>query len=120
MADFITSGAYDKHIRRMRMAYRRRRDLLAAALEPFDVGIRGLSAGLHLQLTLPPGTEAEVMRRAGEAGIVLSGLRVLRHPDAGPEIPEADGIVVSFGTPAEHAFPAAVEALCRVLGGLIR
>lgn len=120
MADFITSGAYDKHIRRMRMAYRRRRDLLAAALEPFDVGIRGLSAGLHLQLTLPPGTEAEVMRRAGEAGIGLSGLRVLRHPDAGPDVPDADGIVVSFGTPAEHAFPAAVDALCRVLGGLIR
>lgn len=120
MADFIATGGYDKHIRRMRTNYRRRRDLLARALEPFDVGIRGLSAGLHLQLTLPAGTEAEVMRRAGEAGIALSGLRILRHPDAGPEIPGADGVVVSFGTPADHAFGAAVDALCRVLAGLSR
>lgn len=120
MADFINSGAYDKHIRRMRMIYRRRRDHLVAALKPLGIGIRGLSAGLHLQLALPPGTEAEVMRRAGEAGIGLSGLHVLRHPDAGPDVPEADGVVVSFGTPAEHGFPAAVDALCRVLVGLTR
>ena len=120
MADFIAKGAYDKHIRRMRATYRRRRDLLSQALQPYDVGVRGLSAGLHLQLTLPEGTEAEVMRRAGEAGIALSGLRLLRHPDAGPDIPGADGVVVSFGTPADHAFGAAVDALCRVLDGLSR
>ena len=120
MADFIAHGGYDKHIRRMRSRYRRRRDLLTEALKPFDIGIRGLSAGLHLELTLPEGTEAEVMRRAGEAGIALSGLRVLRHPNAGPEIPGADGVVVSFGTPADHAFSAAVDALCRVLDGLTR
>ncbi len=120
MADFIAKGAYDKHIRRMRATYRRRRDLLSQALQPYDVGVRGLSAGLHLQLTLPEGTEAEVMRRAGEAGIALSGLQLLRHPDAGPDIPGADGVVVSFGTPADHAFGAAVDALCRVLDGLSR
>ncbi len=120
MADFIAKGAYDKHIRRMRATYRRRRDLLSQALQPYDVGVRGLSAGLHLQLTLPEGTEAEVMRRAGQAGIALSGLRLLRHPDAGPDIPGADGVVVSFGTPADHAFAAAVDALCRVLDGLSR
>lgn len=120
MADFVAKGAYDRHIRRMRATYRRRRDLLSQALQPYDVGVRGLSAGLHLQLTLPEGTEAEVMRRAGEAGIALSGLRLLRHPDVGPDIPGADGVVVSFGTPADHAFGAAVDALCRVLDGLTR
>jgi GntR family transcriptional regulator / MocR family aminotransferase len=118
MADFISKGSYDKHIRRMRTNYRRRRDVLAQALEPFDVGIRGLSAGLHLELTLPEGTEAEVMRRAGEAGIALSGLRLLRHPDAGPRVASREGVVVSFGTPADHAFGAAVEALCGVLGSI--
>ncbi|MET0451865.1 MAG: PLP-dependent aminotransferase family protein [Mycobacterium sp.] len=118
MADFIANGSYDKHVRRMRLSYRRRRDRLVEALAPFDVGISGLSAGLHLLLTLPDGTEAEVLRRAGEAGIALSGLAVLRHPDAGPEIPAGDGIVISFGTPAEHAFGAAVDALCRVLASV--
>ncbi|MCV7064429.1 hypothetical protein H7I76_37465, partial [Mycolicibacterium vaccae] len=28
LADFIDSGRYDRHIRRMRMRYRRRRDVL--------------------------------------------------------------------------------------------
>jgi GntR family transcriptional regulator/MocR family aminotransferase len=84
------------------------------------VGVSGVSAGLHLLLTLPEGTEAEVVRRAGEAGIALSGLAMLRHPDAGPGTPERDGVVVSFGTPAEHAFAPAVEALCRVLAGISR
>jgi GntR family transcriptional regulator/MocR family aminotransferase len=120
MADFISSGSHDKHVRRMRLSYRRRRDRLVEALAPFDVGISGLSAGLHLMLTLPPGTEPEVMRRAGEAGIALSGIAALRHPDAGPGTPAVDGIVVNFGTPAEHAFTAAVTALCGVLGGLTR
>jgi GntR family transcriptional regulator/MocR family aminotransferase len=120
MADFISKGTYDKHIRRMRLSYRHRRDRLVEALQPFDVGISGLSAGLHLLLTLPPGTEPEVLRRAGEAGIALSGLGLLRHPDAGPDVPAADGIVISFGTPAESAFAAAVDALCGVLAGLRR
>ncbi|MCV7253656.1 PLP-dependent aminotransferase family protein [Mycobacterium hackensackense] len=120
MADFIAHGSYDKHIRRMRLMYRRRRDRLVAALEPLGVGVSGVSAGLHLLLTLPEGTEAEVVRRAGEAGIALSGLAMLRHPDAGPGTPERDGVVVSFGTPAEHAFAPAIEALCRVLAGISR
>jgi len=118
MADFISNGSYDKHIRRMRLVYRRRRDRLLEALRPFDVGISGLSAGLHLLLTLPAGAEPEAMRRAGEAGIALSGLGLLRHPDAGPDVPAGDGIVISFGTPSESAFAAAVDALCGVLDGL--
>ena len=83
MADFISSGNYDRHIRRMRARYRRRRDVLVDALAGFDVGISGLSAGLHLLLTLPDGAEQEVLRRAGEAGVALSGLALLRHPLAG-------------------------------------
>jgi GntR family transcriptional regulator / MocR family aminotransferase len=118
MADFISTGQYDKHIRRMRNSYRRRRDALVQRLRPFDVRISGLSAGLHLLLLLPDGTEHEVLRRAGETGIAISGLSRLRHPLAGPDVEDADGIVVNFGAPTEHAFGAAVDALCEVLAGL--
>ena len=59
-----------------------------------------------------------VIRRAGEAGIALSGLSLLRHPDAGPDVPAPDGVVISFGTPAESSFTAAVDALCGVLASL--
>jgi GntR family transcriptional regulator / MocR family aminotransferase len=115
MADFIASGHYDRHVRRMRARYRRRRDALVDALSGLDVGIRGLPAGLHLLLALPDGAEHRVLRMAAEAGVALAGLSRLRHPLAGPEMPHRDGVVVNFGTPAEHSFAAAVDALCGVL-----
>jgi GntR family transcriptional regulator/MocR family aminotransferase len=66
-------------------------------------------------LTLPEDTEHGVLRRAGEAGIALSGLSMMRHPLAGPDIPAPEGIIVGFAAPAEHAFAAATNALCGVL-----
>ena len=99
----------------MRARYRRRRDVLVEALRPFDVGISGLAAGVNVLLTLPEGSEHEVLRRAGEAGIALQGLSRMRHPLAGHEIADRDGIIVGFAAPAEHAFGRAVEALCGVL-----
>lgn len=115
LADFIASGQYDRHIRRMRARYRRRRDALTDALSSFDVGIGGLAAGVNMLLTLPDGAEPDVLRRAGDAGIALSGLARMRHPDAGPDVPEQDGVVIGFAAPAEHAFGPAVDALCRIL-----
>ncbi|MCV7149863.1 MocR-like pyridoxine biosynthesis transcription factor PdxR [Mycolicibacterium pyrenivorans] len=116
LADFIAGGYYDRHIRRMRARYRRRRDALVSALEPFDVGIGGLAAGVNVLLTLPDGAEPEVMRRAAQAGIALQGLSIMRHPLATPELPDPDGLIVGFAAPAEHAFVPAVSALCEVLG----
>jgi GntR family transcriptional regulator/MocR family aminotransferase len=120
LRSIIASGGYDKHSRRMRMRYRRRRDLVVQALSAADISIRGLDAGLNLTLTLPDGAEHEVLQRAGEAGIGLQGLAIMRHPHAGPEVARSDGLVVGFGTPADHAFGAALDALRAVLsaGGL--
>jgi len=115
MADFIAKGLYDKHIRRMRNTYRRRRDELVSRLDAFDVRISGMSAGLHLLVLLPDGTEHAVLRRASEAGISLSGLSRLRHPLADESVRADDGIVVNFGAPADHAFSAAIDALCHLL-----
>jgi GntR family transcriptional regulator / MocR family aminotransferase len=113
MAEFIGSGQYDRHIRRMRARYRRRRDALVEALADFDVGISGLAAGVNVLLTLPGGSEHEVLQRAGEAGIALQGLSRMRHPLA--DVASRDGIIVGFAAPAEHAFDRAVAALCDVL-----
>ncbi|MGQ9406273.1 MocR-like pyridoxine biosynthesis transcription factor PdxR [Mycolicibacterium gilvum] len=115
LADFLTAGHYDRHIRRMRMRYRRRRDMLVSALSPFAVGIGGLAAGVNLLVTLPDGAEPELIRRAGEAGIALVGLSMMRHPLAGSGVADRDGLIVGFAAAPEHAFPAAVSALCEVL-----
>ncbi|CAN5126958.1 PLP-dependent aminotransferase family protein [soil metagenome] len=122
MADFIATGSYDKHIRRMRNIYRRRRDELVQRLAQFapEVTVSGLCAGLHVLLMLPDGAEAELLRRAGEAGVGITGLSRLRHPLSGNDIPQPDGVVVNFGTPGQHAFPGAVDALCAVLTETLR
>ncbi|MEV6648468.1 PLP-dependent aminotransferase family protein [Amycolatopsis sp. NPDC051371] len=115
LAEFLDSGPYDKHIRRMRQRYRRRRDLLVEALAERapHVAPTGIAAGLHAVLRLPPGTEPSVVKAAAWQGLALDGLADFRHPDSGMSI--MDGLVVGYATPPEHAYPAAVDALCRAL-----
>ncbi|QMU73010.1 PLP-dependent aminotransferase family protein [Streptacidiphilus sp. P02-A3a] len=119
LAEFVTSGAYDRQIRAMRLRYRRRRDRLVRALAERapQVRVSGIAAGLHAVLRLPPGTEARALHGASWLGLAVQGLDGFRHPDQ-PAEPGADALVVGYGTPAEHAFPAALEALCRTIEAL--
>ncbi|GGW85093.1 MocR-like pyridoxine biosynthesis transcription factor PdxR [Streptomyces lomondensis] len=115
LADFITSGSYDRHVRRMRQRYRSRRDRLVAALAEHAPHIEatGVAAGLHAVLRLPPGTEASAVKAAVWQGIALDGLAAFRHPEA--DMPVSDGLVVGYATPSEHAYGPALEALCGAL-----
>ncbi|MCF3118533.1 PLP-dependent aminotransferase family protein [Streptomyces arenae] len=115
LAEFIASGHYDRHIRRMRQRYRHRRDQLVAALAARapHITATGIAAGLHAVLRLPPGTEASAVKAAAWQGIALDGLAAFRHPRA--TMPAAAGLVVGYSAPAEHAYGAAVEALMRAL-----
>ncbi|MFC7261617.1 MocR-like pyridoxine biosynthesis transcription factor PdxR [Streptomyces lutosisoli] len=115
LADFIVSGSYDRHVRRMRQRYRGRRDRLVAALatQAPHIEVTGIAAGLHAVLRLPPGTEQSTVKAAVWQGVALDGLAEFRHPEAVTAAP--DGLVVGYGTPAEHAYGAALDALCGVL-----
>ncbi|MEU9982110.1 PLP-dependent aminotransferase family protein [Streptomyces sp. NPDC050856] len=115
LAEFIESGQYDKHIRRMRRRYRARRNLLVAALAEHapHIAVTGVAAGLHAVLRLPAGTEASTVKAATWMGVALDGLAEFRHPDA-PE-PHQDGLVVGYATPPEHRYRLALDALCRAL-----
>ena len=115
LADFIVSGAYDRHVRRMRQRYRGRRNRLVAALAEHAprVAVTGVAAGLHAVLRLPPGTERATVEAAVRQGIALDGLAGFRHPETGMEA--RDGLVVGYATPSEHAYGAALDALCGVL-----
>ncbi|MFJ1821001.1 PLP-dependent aminotransferase family protein [Streptomyces sp. NPDC088175] len=114
LAEFIASGAYDRHVRAMRLRYRRRRDQLVAALAERAPGVRvsGMVAGLHAVLELPPGSEASVLRAAAWQGLALEGMSRFRHPDAAPD---RDALVIGYGTPTDSAWAGALDALCRVL-----
>jgi GntR family transcriptional regulator/MocR family aminotransferase len=111
LAELIRSGAYDRHVRRVRLAYRRRRDKLVAAL-PAHTRATGIVAGQHVVVELPAGlTEEEVVARAAARGLLVQGLS--EYAWGGVEHPPA--LVVGYGTPPEHAFDAALAALRRTL-----
>ncbi|MPY58157.1 MocR-like pyridoxine biosynthesis transcription factor PdxR [Streptomyces spongiae] len=115
LAEFLTSGAYDRHVRSVRLRYRRRRDDLVDAVREHapDVRVTGIAAGLHAVLRLPPGTEESVVRAAAWQGLEVHGLARYRHDRA--TVDPLDALVVGYGTPPDHAWAGALEALCRVL-----
>lgn len=74
LADFITTGGYARHLRRLRQAYRRSRDALVGALRHHfgaDVGIHGQDAGMHLMWTLPEalGGAPQLAAAAAKLGV---------------------------------------------------
>ncbi|AJT64876.1 hypothetical protein T261_3206 [Streptomyces lydicus] len=115
LAEFLASGAYDRHLRGMRLRYRRRRDQLVAALADRapHVHVSGIAAGLHAVLELPPGTEQSIVEAARWQGLALEGLNSFRAPSAPGTA--RDGLVVAYGTPPDHSFAGGLEALVRAL-----
>jgi GntR family transcriptional regulator/MocR family aminotransferase len=123
LAEFIRSGGYDRHIRRSRLRYRRRRDRLLALLagRAPDVTVTGIAAGLHAVLELGRELRATdepgILSRAARAGLTIQGLSEYRYdePGTGAEPGAPAALVVGYGTPPEHAFAGALDALCDVL-----
>ncbi|MFD5750056.1 PLP-dependent aminotransferase family protein [Streptomyces sp. NPDC127033] len=114
LAEFIASGAYDRHVRATRLLYRRRRDQLTEALADRapEVRVTGVAAGLHAVIELPPGMERAVVEGAAWQGLALEGLADFRHPSTPPG---PDALVVGYGTPPDSAWAGALDALCRAL-----
>jgi GntR family transcriptional regulator/MocR family aminotransferase len=119
LAEFIACGGYDRHVRRARLAYRRRRDHLVAALgrEAPQVRVTGIAAGLHVLCELPPGPDAaaaaeeDVVARAAARGLAVAPLAPYRVTGQH----DRPALIVGYGTPPEHAFSGAVARLCAVL-----
>jgi DNA-binding transcriptional MocR family regulator len=110
MADLLWRGGYDRHIRRMRLVYRRRRAELArvAALE-------GVAAGLHALLPLESAEQERVLiGRGRRAGVGLHGLHAHGYwREPGGDRPAA--LILGYATPPPHAWSPALEALADVL-----
>ncbi|MFQ3555266.1 PLP-dependent aminotransferase family protein [Streptomyces gramineus] len=115
MAEFITSGAYGRHVRAVRRRYRARRNSLVAALAQHapKVRVAGTAAGLHTLLGLPSGTEQQVLRSASRQGVSVAGLSQYRHEHSRHVM--ADALVVGYGAPSPTVWPQALSALMRIL-----
>jgi GntR family transcriptional regulator / MocR family aminotransferase len=113
LAEFITSGAYDRQIRRARLVYRHRRDRLISALDLLGLRMGGIAAGLHVAVDLPDqAAERLAITRGEERGLALSGLRWYALADDATRA----GLVIGYARPPEHAYTTAIARLCAVLG----
>jgi GntR family transcriptional regulator / MocR family aminotransferase len=115
LAALLTSGRYDRHLRRMRAVYGARRQALVDAFGRHAPGVRltGLAAGFHAVAQLPaePG-EAAVIAAARERGVGLHGMAEYRGvPD--PAAPPA--LVMGFGNTGERAIEPAIAAIAGLL-----
>jgi GntR family transcriptional regulator / MocR family aminotransferase len=83
LADLIERGELDRHLRRVRASYRRRRDLLLAGIERLFPGVRvlGVAAGLHVAVQPDQLVdEKALVARALERGIALYAFRDRSRP----------------------------------------
>ena len=100
LVSLVESGAYDRHLRRMRRLYQQRRAALLAALAVArapGLPAASMDAGLHVLWHLPEGAdEAAVLARAHERGLTLLGLSQCRVAPGSP------GLVLGYGNVPEH------------------
>ena len=85
--DFIDRGELDRHLRRMRLRYERRREALLEALARWAPGcVAGDgAAGLYELVELPPGVdEAALIAAAAERGVGVEGVSLHRFTAGGP------------------------------------
>ncbi len=90
MANFMEQGHWERHIRRMRMIYKKKHDILLRSVETHfgkRAVVIGHGAGLHVVLMLPDTlhSEAEIIDRARQKGIQLfpfSEFHVVGQPEA--------------------------------------
>ena len=79
LSKFLSSGSFERHLSRMRKAYKERRDLLITAIMQSKLAavtkIVGADAGLHFLMMVKNGmSEAELIANARKAGVHIYGL----------------------------------------------
>ena len=111
LADLLGRGELDRHLRRTRRLYARRRDTLLEALarELPEARVTGIAAGLHALILLPDGSdEQRVLATGRAAGIAFHGLSEMR---VSPSPTDQPGLVIGYAHLAEPALTRAISAL---------
>jgi GntR family transcriptional regulator/MocR family aminotransferase len=112
--DFLRRGELDRHLRRMRVRYRERRDAIVEALAEAlpEATVHGIAAGLHATVELPPGVDEEAVRVAArERRIQIETMGDYRLTDGGG----APTLALGFGQMPEPTIRAGVAALAEVV-----
>ena len=110
LADFIARGELDRHLRRMRLSYRARRDAVIGALERElpDAAISGISAGLHVTVTLAARVdEAALQEECARRRVAISTLSDYREG----AFAQTPTLLLGYAQLPEAAISAAVAEL---------
>ncbi|MCA9985635.1 MAG: PLP-dependent aminotransferase family protein, partial [Anaerolineales bacterium] len=115
VAEFMLTGHFVRHVRRMRDEYRARRDALAAALQQHLAGavtVGEARGGMHLVAYLAPELdEAMVLKAAREVGMALMPLSSFYH---GSEA--RAGLILGFTNVRPEAIEGYIVRLAARLG----
>jgi GntR family transcriptional regulator/MocR family aminotransferase len=103
LATMISSGRFDRHLRRMRLVYAQRRTALVEALAPYGVELTGLAAGFHAVAHISAAEEAIIDRARGR-DVGLYGMSAQRSNRA--TVPSQ--LVLGFGNLTERAIQAGI------------
>jgi GntR family transcriptional regulator/MocR family aminotransferase len=113
-ADFLERGAFDRHVRRTRQIYRRRRDVLIRALRAYLPALRyhGVAAGLHLMIELGHDVDEQAVLAAAKRRFIrVYGASAYRAtPQSG-----SPALVVGYGGLPESGIREAVRHLALAL-----
>jgi GntR family transcriptional regulator/MocR family aminotransferase len=114
LCDFIARGELDRHLRRMRLRYQRRRETLLEALARWlpqgSVRSPG-AAGLFELVELPEEVdEPRLLRAAAARGVGMEGLAWHRFTPGGPP-----GVLLGYGNLSEPAIEQGVRLLAEAL-----
>jgi GntR family transcriptional regulator / MocR family aminotransferase len=113
LQDFIARGELDRHLRRMRGRYLRRRDALIETLAKHlpQIRVEEGSAGLYELALLPEDVdEAALVNAAAERGVGLEGLALHRFGPSGPP-----GLVLGFAGLPEPALEQSIRHVATAL-----
>ncbi|GAB3706189.1 MocR-like pyridoxine biosynthesis transcription factor PdxR [Nocardiopsis oceani] len=103
----LERGDLDRHLRRMRLEYARRRALL---VEYLGHRLTGDTAGLHVLLPLPEAAVAAVIADAAEEGV-----RVEDTSRTSYGAPRVHGLVIGYGSAGRRELRRACEVLARAV-----
>ncbi|MFV0302800.1 MAG: PLP-dependent aminotransferase family protein [Paracoccus sp. (in: a-proteobacteria)] len=89
MAEFLDSGAFQRHLRRIRASYKRRRDVLIEEIGRHFPGseIAGRRGGMHVSWRLPGTGRARHLQRLAQ----LRGIGIYTVEDGGACLSPGDG-----------------------------
>jgi GntR family transcriptional regulator/MocR family aminotransferase len=124
LASLIESGAYERHVRRMRRENERRRAALLDAITrhlPGDAEVRGTAAGLHVVLWLPslrPQVEPALVAAARSKDV---GVYPVSPLFAGPQSHRQSrpaGLVLGYASLTTEQIQQGVRALAAVISAM--